>query len=411
MQVTASAAFALLLFALALRSAYHHQLPAQYHSPTIAPRRVAFQRAPWSRPVPAVMATQHTYTLVMGAVCNEGRHDFRQRLRRLYEPHVKSGEFLIRFMISHKRETDDRWRAKELAADGTTDAVEDVLFVKCARQATMLETVDCPGHKAGTKRCFSSRTPYHEAHCAHKTMRWWRLAHQWPSKWYGKTDDDAVIDLPPLLSLLENVLAPIPGPVFGGIVHYSSINLTNLEGVCFAHGANAAIGRKARQCPGAGVGGPYPYVEGPLEILSPEVMRFLHDRAEVDPRQRCHYEDLYVGAAIAQHPALSLVNLDTMLGRKDIYEPGRREYVGADSMLAHWVRSEEAFARVERDFERNRRTRSEQSSALRCYDWAETFPKLLEGFPCCHHWRVCEPVTPLLRQRASLYLNASSDRS
>ena len=253
----------------------------------------------------------------------------------------------------------------------------------------------------GSRKCWSDRTPYREAHCAHKTMGWWKLAKRWPSRWYGKTDDDAVIDLPPLLRFLREEMAAIPGPVFGGIVHYSSLNTTNLEGACFASGGLNAIKSRRRRCSGPEFAGPCPYVEGPLEILSPEVMRFLSEHAAVDPRQRCHYEDLYVGIAIAGHASLSLVNLERLLGRKDVYIPGRREFVGADSMLAHWVRSEDAFKRVVNGFERTRGLRSRRSNALQCAPWASAFPPLRDGFPCCHDWHVCEPITPLLRHRAT----------
>ena len=228
-------------------------------------------------------------------------------------------------------------------------------------------------------------------------MGWWRAAGRWPAKWYGKTDDDAVVDLPPLLSLLDDVLSRVDAPVYAGIVRYSSLNTTNLEGACFASGANGAVRYRARYCPQAEIAGPYPYVEGPLELLSPSVQQHLAPLALSDPRQRCHYEDLYVGIHIASHPNISLVNLERLLGRKDIYLPRHTEYIGPDALLAHWVRSEVAFDQVEHDFVRKRRRIG--SSAIQCAPWAQTFPPL-EKFPCCRKWVVCEPVTPLLRQRA-----------
>lgn len=148
-------------------------------------------------------------------------------------------------------------------------------------------------------------------------------------------------------------------------------------------------------------------MEGPLEILSPSVQAFLAKRAVVDPRQRCHYEDLYIGIAIAAHPSLSMVNLERLLGRKDIYNPGSSTYIGADSLIAHWVRTDDAFVRVQAGFETARRTHAAGSSQLQCESWATSFPPLREHFPCCHDWRICEPVTPLLRQRTHLVLNRS----
>ena len=294
------------------------------------------------------------YTLAIGAVCDERRHDLRHNLRRHYARHVASGELLVRFVVSDDRLHDQRWRAREVAANGSTGAVDDLLFVPATVRSTMLETADCPGHEPGTRRCWSSRTPYREAHCAHKTMGWWQVAGRWPARWYGKTDDDALIDMPALLFMLRAVLAPIGGAIYGGIVHYSSLNTTNLEGACFSSGGNSAARYKRRYCPTADMAGPYPYVEGPLEILAPETQRFLAQRAARDPRMRCHYEDLYVGVELSAHPSLRLVNLERLLGRKDIYVPGRREYIGADGLLAHWVRSQQAYERVAADFERKR---------------------------------------------------------
>ena len=398
--------------------------PSQSATQTSASSSRIRRRAPsaWRRPLPIP-----EFTLVIGAVCDERRHDFRRRLRQLYGPHVAKREMLIKFVVSERYRSDERWLARErarglphsapandgsatdsAAVDGRVSrrrrlqALDDLLFMPAAHRATGLERVDCPGQRKGSRRCFSQLTPYHEAHCAHKTMGWWRVAGQWPARWYGKTDDDAVIDVPPLLRLLSDALAPISGPVFAGIVRYSSVNMTNLEGVCFASGATYAIRYRRKYCAGPRFAGPFPYVEGPLEILSPDVQSFLSQRARMDPRQRCHYEDLYVGMLIAQHPQLSLVNLATLLGRKDIYEPGRREYLGPDSFVAHWVRSQAAYERVEADFDTAQRVRSASGNTLRCAPWAESFPPLREHFPCCvQNWTLCEPATPLLRPRQS----------
>ena len=59
---------------------------------------------------------------------------------------------------------------------------------------------------------------------------------------------------------------PLVGPVFAGIVRYSSVNATNLEGVCFASGAAYAIRYRRKYCAGPRFAGPFPYVEGPLEM-------------------------------------------------------------------------------------------------------------------------------------------------
>lgn len=323
-------------------------------------------------------STRHTYTFVFGVVCTESRHEWRANLRQLYAAHA--GHVLPIYVVSAKREHDKRWHERERNVGGRT--ADDVLFAKAAHTATMLTGW------------------YREAHCSHKTMGWWQAAMRWPSVWYGKTDDDAVIDLPPLLSLLRQMP---PAPVYGGIVRYSSLNASTLDGDCFSPGANGAVrvrqkGKQAAKC--AALEGPMPYVEGPLEILSADVAQYLSTRAWPDPRQRCHFEDLYVGRAIASHPKLTLVNLDTLIGRKDVWDPRNGHWVGADSLLAHWVRSKAAFNTVSRTFEARRGLLSASSLQLRCGRWAETFA-LLPSFGCCHEWSICEPLTPTLRKRGA----------
>lgn len=130
---------------------------AKASEPRVTPRTL-----PWRRPAPL-----HTFTLVIGAVCDEKRHEYRQRLRRLYAPHVASGKVLARFVVSDEHQLDPRWLQKEVAADGS-NAVDDLLFVPAATRSTMLEMTDCPGHPVGSRRCFSGRTPFREAHCSHK---------------------------------------------------------------------------------------------------------------------------------------------------------------------------------------------------------------------------------------------------
>ena len=356
-------------------------------------------------------------TLAIGIVCSERQHRWRARLRRLYALHADVMQPV--FVIAAEKEHDAAWQARERSIGLHVGG--DVLY---AQQKVLAE------------RVYRGVHVYREAHCSHKTMGWWRAASRWPSKWYGKTDDDAVIDLPPLLALLATLP---PGPVYGGIVRYSSLNSSTLEGGCFSPGGNGAVrqrthGRRAAAC--AALEGPYPYVEGPLEILSADVQAFLAPRVQPDPRQRCHYEDLYVGRYMAAHPRLSLVNLDLLLGRKDVYNGGRTEFMGADAFVAHWVRhgantrtrmrgrasrgvpcapctaqaaapwvlcllqvrKDDAFAAVLADFEASRASRSMSSYGVSCSRWADSFG-LLKHFPCCQRWDVCEPNTPIIKAR------------
>jgi hypothetical protein len=61
---------------------------------------------------------------------------------------------------------------------------------------------------------------------AFKTVGWFLHAQRWQAKWYGVTDDDALIDLPPLLLLLD--AAPL-GPSWAGVANYYYLNATSLE--------------------------------------------------------------------------------------------------------------------------------------------------------------------------------------
>ena len=70
------------------------------------------------------------------------------------------------------------------------------------------------------------------------------------------------------------------------------------------------------------------------------------------------------------------------------------------------MRSEEAFTRVAREFEAKRRVRSADSASLTCMPWLPSFPPLAH-FPCCHNWTICEPRTPLLRQRTGYIVRAN----
>ena len=86
--------------------------PSQSATQTSASSSRIRRRAPsaWRRPLPIP-----EFTLVIGAVCDERRHDFRRRLRQLYGPHVAKREMLIKFVVSERYRSDERWLARERA--------------------------------------------------------------------------------------------------------------------------------------------------------------------------------------------------------------------------------------------------------------------------------------------------------
>ena len=59
-----------------------------------------------------------------------------------------------------------------------------------------------------------------QRHCAHKMVGWWRAVSRWPAVFYGKTDDDAVVDLSQLVPLLTYSLPRYK--TFAGVLRYSS---------------------------------------------------------------------------------------------------------------------------------------------------------------------------------------------
>ena len=215
---------------------------------------------------------------------------------------------------------------------------------------------------------------------------------RWPASFYGKTDDDAVIDLPPLLGLLEQL--PHSAPVFTGIIRYSSINQSTLAGMCWGAGAMSALRKRALSCAGADGFGPFPYAEGPLILMSAPLQRWVAPRLKLDDRQRCHFEDLLLAREVASQPAVTILNLVGLIGKKDVLPPvGRRntgEWMGTEGFLAHWTRTEEHFRRAVAEFPLRRRP---TPPTLQCAPWAASFEPI-RTFPCCRNWTLCEPDAP-----------------
>ena len=84
--------------------------------------------------------------LVLGVISAERQIGKRQRLRRFYEQ-TAPGSCLVKYVVS------SRW---------------------------LLRRVQAPD-EVGVNVTDPSN-------CAHKALSWWRLATQWSSRWYGKTD-------------------------------------------------------------------------------------------------------------------------------------------------------------------------------------------------------------------------------
>ena len=248
-----------------------------------------------------------------------------------------------------------------------------------------------PPHRVHEDMIGVPMTQRSHRHCAHKMVGWWKAAGQWPARFYGKTDDDAVVDLPRLVPLLDSTL-PSTG-AYAGIVRYSSLNESTLEGECWAPGAGGALKLHQRRCPGTY--GPFPFVEGPLVVLTGDVRSWVAPRLAIDDRQRCHFEDLLLGHELSKHPRVHLVNLERILGRILVVE-GRREgggWVGPQGLLAHWTRNAELFWRTVATFRQLAVKRCADGPPvlpIECAPWRASYPDI-HAFPCCHDWALCLP--------------------
>lgn len=258
---------------------------------------------------------------------------------------------------------------------------------------------------------------------------------RWHSTYYGKTEDDAIVDFGPLLTILS---AAPRGPVAAGAIRYSCLNTSTLAcgGRCFALGAQGGLDLRAQgQC--RGDVGPFPFLLGPLELLSHEVLTWATPKLE-DLRGRmlataaaCPAEDPLLGFVLSGHPNVSLVDLSGSVGGFDVISSPSR-WSGAPSFLAHRVGTEQSFRLARRDFNVSRhisagfdrycetrtttfrrgtkKTRARKWHAIEqrrfctaaasgrlrlpCQKWLSVF-SALNAFPCCHGWDLCETPRPL----------------
>ena len=344
--------------------------------------------------------SQTQYLLAIGVVCREPAIDRRARLRKLYARIASSSDVVIRFVL------DGAWW----------------------RSANATRFIDEVG-------AWSGGSTLDESHCALKVLSWWRtIAPCIHAKFYLKTDDDVVLDLPPLLSLIR---AFPPGtPLYAGPMHYTYLNATGTRApYCFAYGAKSAIRLGETACRKPLYEGPIIFAEGPLIILSRELLvKWLAPRMRSKDHYwpsdhpsliRCNHEDSWLGAEIRNYDGpLHLVNLDTTL--RGLHRPDmsvthgfkgdkkRFRRLRPYSFVSHRVLDAKTFGLVEQAYENgdtaarpvelctNATSRRRQQAKLRrfcdgegqvrlpCRKWSEQFAKL-ERFGCCRDWRLCEP--------------------
>lgn len=295
--------------------------------------------------------------LVLGVLCNERRRTWALKLRKLYAPFVNSGQVVVRYVY------DERWISKRKSWQQLLD---DEVGVPIGQGVQL--------------------------HCAHKMVGWWSNAHRWSNgTFYAKTDDDAALDLERILPLIERLPRR---RLYGGILRYSSINDTSLEGVCWSAGAHGAVKKHRRHCPTSR--GPIAFAEGPFVLMSADMQRFVAPVLHPDPRQRCHFEDLLLGKEVMNMRSLNLVNLDALIGEPNVVSGPNRQrsqgmWLGTKGPLAHWTRTDELLAKAIASFERaNRDSPARAHPAFNCTPWLPQF-ELLRAFPCCQDWNLCVP--------------------
>ena len=289
--------------------------------------------------------------LVIGIVSTEKRKEWRDRLRTVYKPWVDRGVVILKFVLDSRRLPDNA-----------------------------LDELGVPISK--------TRYRYFQTACAHKMVAFWQQAGRWPAQYYVKTDDDAALNLHHIVPLVQSLPRK---RLYSGILRYSSMNDTTLEGVCWAAGPNGALNKKrtARECKGPTVSGPYPFAEGPFILISSDVQQWVSTRLRRDARQQCHFEDLLLGRALSQHPRLRIVNLGALLSDPNIVS-NRGVWLGTNGPLAHWTRTAALLSRTVKSFEL-----AVNASPPRvfprppCAPWRDSYPRLHQ-FSCCTNWTLCD---------------------
>ena len=145
--------------------------------------------------------------MVLGVLSTEHLKDRRQRLRVLYRGAHELGVD-VRYVLS-----------AEWLAECATQSASEWCTESHAHGALEADEVAVP---TAQPRWTRNRGPWEqlcsrERIMALKTVGWLVHAQRWQAKWYGVTDDDALIDLPPLLLLLD--AAPL-GPSWAGVANY-----------------------------------------------------------------------------------------------------------------------------------------------------------------------------------------------
>ena len=349
--------------------------------------------------------------LVLGVMCTEHRHDRRVWLREHYRRRGTAA-VEVRFFV------DAGWLSNRSRA-GVHDE-GDVVGVAHELEGTRMcggwGSDDAPGSCATR-----------EARVMAKARGWWRVAARWRARFVGKTDDDCVVDVSRLASLLYAVPMKADGApggadraIYGGKIHFTSMSGTAADQLssmpCYSnHGAAAALGtRYFQSCRRQRITGPFPFASGPLIVLSEPTRAWLLRRSNValhSAEASAQVEDAQLGWELSHHSSLDVLDLSFAMRQTNV----RRDFAdktwrGFDGIVAHKVDTAADMRRVAAALDGTSdgghggsgpnggrdgpRSGHEDVANLvanfTCSPWLAQLGAL-DAFPCCRGWGLCVP--------------------
>eukprot|EP00966_Prymnesium_polylepis_P008940 206297-Prymnesium_polylepis.1 len=229
----------------------------------------------------------------------------------------------------------------------------------------------------------------------HKSHGWWGVAwKRYRATFFGKTDDDAVVDLP----RLQIVLRSLPNAsTYAGTLHYGSLSKRRAGELapreCFGGTLAAALGSYTHHQVCSHTFGPIPFAVGPLIIVSTDVSAFIARRHQPEPWQVISFEDIILGKLLSTHGSINLVDLSRLLGNFNVRDVAGR-WRGADGLLAHHARTQADLLRATAAYSRRYPSSMSaddggaSSEPFHCLRWRSMAPEV-EALPCCREWNFC----------------------
>ena len=244
----------------------------------------------------------------------------------------------------------------------------------------------------------------------HKSHGWWDVAwRRFRATFFGKTDDDAVVDLP----RLHLVLRSLPNATtYAGALHYGSLaqrhghsSCSNASRCskrrtgelapreCFGGTLAAALGSYTHHQVCSSTFGPIPFAVGPLIMVSADVSQFIAAVHRPESWHVISFEDIILGQLLAMHGSINLVSLSQLLGNFNVRDVAGK-WRGADGLLAHHAHTQADLVRAATAYSRRspRSITAHDGDAVtepfQCLRWSSMAPEV-EALPCCRDWKFC----------------------